>query len=240
MKTKCNSLYLYLYLYLYGFLFLISIVFVYIFWNKIVKVKRSFVEGFTWSKPTLTEFTIYQRTANPNTQFDLQMVQEQASESEAQHLFETGYWPWKKDTEYLYMDAVSKNKIVAISPQASLDFVKRVYNENAAKQLLSWNTKEGAFLLNGGINGPHTKIQCSNGKMTKTTLNGYNLWNGYKNIDTSVISDAEIPNEMPGFSFIKEPCNPCIGLENDYSCPFQLKMENDKYVSPIWQKLWNL
>ena len=52
---------------------------------------------------------------------------------------------------------------------------------------------------------------------------------------------------MPGFSFVKEPCNPCVALHDDYSCPFKLNVKesdvNDNggnKVSHFWRKLWSL
>ncbi len=121
------------------------------------------------------------------------------------------------------------------------------------KQLLSWNTKEGQFLLNGATIGNNQTIKCSpdengNSVMQKTTYNGYNLWNGYKNSSTEIIKKEDIPDEVPGFSFIDKPCNPCEPLNftntntstNAYTCPFKLNTNNDTNTSSIWSKLWNL
>ena len=100
-------------------------------------------EGFTWSKKSITDFLQFQETVNPHTQFDINIIQKQASESELQELLENGRWPWANDTKYLYMDAVYHKPIVKINPKESLDFAQRLYNDNAAKKLVSWNTKEG-------------------------------------------------------------------------------------------------
>ena len=45
----------------------------------------------------------------------------------------------------LYLDAIAQNPMVRILPQESLDNMMKVYNENAMRQILSWNTKEGDF-----------------------------------------------------------------------------------------------
>ena len=76
--------------------------------------------------------------------------------------------------------------------------------------------------------------------MKKTIYNGYNLWNGYKKINKSIIQNDELENEIPGFHFIKEPCNPCVALDNNYTCPFQIVTKNDNHVSEIWKNLWGL
>ncbi len=54
---------------------------------------------------------------------------------------------------------------------------------------------------------------------------------------------------IPGFKFLKSPCNPCEALEEspNYNCPFSLKLKKTDYkeenkdddeVSPIWKYLW--
>ena len=46
---------------------------------------------------------------------------------------------------------------------------------------------------------------------------------------------------IPGFKFLKNPCNPCVALEDpaNYNCPFQLDISgSDPSVSDIWKYLW--
>ena len=208
--------------------------------------KSKMKEGFTWSKETVQDFETFQKTVNPNTQFDLQMLQEQASEEDVHSLLDKGTWTWTPETEFLFMDAVSRNPIIKIDPAASMEFNKKVYNENAAQQLLSWNTKEGQFLLNGSLikndkNEDVGTIQCTkDGLLEKKVHTGDNLWNGYKEYETSIIPNESIPQEVNGFQFVGEPCNPCVALDRDYSCPFQISLENDTGVSSIWKKLWSI
>jgi hypothetical protein len=173
------------------------------------------------------------------------IIQNQASEEEALELFNTGYWPWSENTQYLYMDAIAKESIIRLTPGLSLQAAKKIYNENAMKKMLSWNTKEGQFLLSGGINNEKNEIKCFSDAigpsiLKKISVNGYNLWNGYKNEKITDISNENIPDEMPGFSFIGSPCNPCKALDDDYSCPFKLNVKGDDSVSDIWKLFWNL
>jgi hypothetical protein len=48
---------------------------------------------------------------------------------------------------------------------------------------------------------------------------------------------------IPGFSFLKDPCDPCQAVNNPpkYTCPFELNVRGEKKgVSPIWKHLWGL
>jgi len=207
-----------------------------------------------WSRDLITRFNTYQYTVNRNyNNYDLNIVQQQASPQEAEHLLSTGYWPWSDYLKYEFLDKIASNPIISVEPQYALDYNMKTYNETAAKQLLSWNTKEGQFLLYGANLGsthdglPNNTLKCStdendNSIMEKTTYTGMSLWNGYFNLSTEKVNDEDIPNVMPGFKFVKEPCNPCVALNspNDYSCPFQLNVKGDNSISRIWKKLWGL
>jgi len=217
-------------------------------------VGRNLVEGFIWSRNTINKFNVYQNTVNLNAnQYNMQVLQEQASEDEAKELLRTGYWPWSEDTKKQYIEGVWQNPIIKFQPDSALDYAMKLYNETAAKRLLSWNTKEGQFLLYGSSNassndGENSKkniIKCSednNPILQKTTVNGYNLFNGFKNTTTTDIAFSDIPNEMPGFSFVNGPCNPCSVLNDnlDYSCPFKLNVKGDDEISDVWKDLWSM
>ena len=261
---------------------LLLIIGVYIFYpivdkylNKLLGINK--VESFVWSRDTVKKFDLYQNTVNLNAnQFNMSVVQEQASEDEAKELFRTGFWPWSEDTKKQYVEAIWQNPIIKFDPGSALNYAMKLYNETAAKLLLSWNTKEGQFLLygandNGSANDSNNDIigiatgddllgqgqgitvdgqiskknifKCSddsNPVLQKTTVNGYNLSNGFKNTTTVDIALEDIPNEVSGFSFVNEPCNPCLPLNNiaDYSCPFKLNVKGDDEISDVWKSLW--
>jgi hypothetical protein len=199
------------------------------------------IEGFTWSKDLIGRFNTYQDSVNiNNNQFNLKIVQEQASPNEVEQLLKTGYWPWSEDIQNQYLEAVWQNPIIKFSPDHALDYAMKLYNETSAKRLMSWNVKEGEFLLYGGTNKNKNIIKCSDDTepvMQKTTFNN-NPWIGTK----INIANENIPNEMPGFTFIKEPCNPCSVLNNvpDYRCPFKLNIKGDNETSDVWKNLWQL
>ena len=221
----------------------------------------SFVEGFTntntnnnntitinpWSKDLIKRFKIYQETVSINNyQYNMLILQQQATASEAEQLLATGYWPWSEDLKRQYQEAVSRSSLIKIDSEAALDDAMKIYNQNAAKLLLAFNAKEGKFMLYVTTNGHNDTIRCSSDMKTsvlqKTVFDGYNLWNGYKNTTTTTIKNEDIPSQVKGFSFVNGPCNPCSAINDnpDYSCPFKLNMPNGDDISPIWADLWHL
>jgi hypothetical protein len=224
--------------------------------NKYLSNSIDLKEGFVWSRDTVKKFNVYQNTVNlNNNQFNMEVVQEQASEDEAKEMMKTSYWPWSEDTKKQYVEAVWSNPIIKFQPEAALDYAMKLYNETAAKRLLSWNTKEGQFLLYGGTNdadnssendritvtGTKNIIKCSDDRhpvLQKKIYNDRMLWPS----STENIKNEDIPNQMPGFSFVKGPCNPCSVLNDnpDYSCPFQLNVKGDNETSDVWKNLWNI
>ena len=213
-----------------------------------------------WSPDLIKRFNIYQTTISKNiTHFDLEILQKQATPLEVEQLLETGYWPWPEELQNEYLNKVLYNKIIKIEPKYALDYAMKTYNRNAARELLAWNSKEGQFLLYGGISGTSEKseksgtsekslekntIKCStdsngNSVMEKTVFNGMNLWNGY---NTYVVKPEDIPKEMPGFTFVNNPCDPCVALNSpgDFSCPFKLNIKGDDSISNPWKSLWGI
>jgi hypothetical protein len=224
--------------------------------NSIFGFQNYYQNYIPWSTDLIKRFNIYQSTMKKNIiQFNLEQLQKQASPEEAELYLKTGYWYWPEDLKQLYIDKIWQNPIIKIEPQYVLNYAMSIYNQNAIRQLLAWNTKEGKFLLYGGDLGVsdgmpkdiHNTIKCStdsnnNSFMEKKVYRGFNLWNGYLNMTKSVVKPEDIPKEMPGFSFIKSPCNPCNVFNNpaDFSCPFYLNIKGDKSVSLPWKQLWNL
>lgn len=208
-----------------------------------------------WSPELIKRFNIYQTSINTNSnQFNLDQLQRQATPEEVEEYLTTGFWPWPDDLKNLYIEKVWANPIIKIDPQFALNYAMRLYNQNAVRELLAWNTKEGQFLLYGGDLGvsdgmpknTRNSIKCSNSidnsQMEKKVYTGMNLWNGYMNTTTTIVKPEDIPKEMPGFSFVKGPCNPCIALNSngDFSCPFKLNVKGDDSISEPWKQLWNL
>ena len=225
-------------------------------------VKNSIKLGFQnyntkpWSPDLIKRFNIYQTTVNKNSnQFDLEQLQKQASPEEVEEYLKTGSWNWPDDLKNLFIEKVWNNTIIKIEPQYALNYAMKIYNQNAIRELLAWNSKEGHFLLYGGDLGVsdgmpknvHNTIMCStdsanNSVMQKKVYTGMNLLNGYMNSTTTNVNPEDIPKEMPGFSFVKFPCNPCVALNSpgDFTCPFKLNVKGDDSTSEPWKQLWGL
>jgi hypothetical protein len=215
-------------------------------------------EGFTeWSSQLKSDFIKFENTYNPNFQFDLNIIQKQASPEEVEYLIKNNKWPWSDSVKAMYKDAIMRNSTISMDPGVAMDVAQTIYNETAVKEMLSWNSKEGAFLLTGVTIG-NTKglpdnvnniIRCGlpNGVdgdavMEKTMNVGYDGINGSMIQNVTEVSNADIPGLVPGFKFLKDECNPCLALNDppDYSCPFSLNVGDGGEVSTIWKNLWGL
>lgn len=246
--------------YSYSIILIIIIIILIILFNSYIK--KSNINGFqlyyteNWSKDLIKRFNKYQTTVNKHVaQYNLDILQRQASPEEAEEYLLTGLWPWPEDLKYLYTEQIWSNPIIKIDPAIALNYARKIYNQNAVRELLAWNTKEGHFLLYGSDIGVsdgmpkniHNTIKCStdsvdNSNLEKKVYTGMNLWNGYMNFTKTNINPQDIPNEVPGFSFINQPCNPCVALNSpaDFSCPFKLNVKGDDSISEPWKQLWNL
>jgi hypothetical protein len=94
-------------------------------------------EGFTWSQDEITNFLQVQNTTNPQTVYDPNQLQKYASPSEVEIFLQDGKWPWSKDTQNLYTDAVLTNPYVREYKTIGLDSARKVYNEQAIKYILN-------------------------------------------------------------------------------------------------------
>jgi hypothetical protein len=208
-----------------------------------------------WSSTLVDEFVNFQKTLNPNVTYDMAIVQKQATTDEVAYLFKNNKWPWSDKLQSLYKEAIAQNSFLHVDPGISMIDAQQIYNETAMKEMLSYNTKEGTFLLYGATVG-HNKnlpsnindtIMCStNAKgdsiLEKIVYNGYDSIYGNLNTTVTEIDYKDLPNQVNGFKFLGTPCNPCVALKSspEYTCPFALNTGNGYDVSPIWQMLWNI
>ena len=244
--------------YNYKFLLLILLVVSILIFNSYSKKIDGFQNSnIKWSPDLIQRFIKYQQTVNENnTQFDLDILQKQATPEEAEEMLRTGYWPWPDDLKKQYIDNVWASPIIKIEPQYALDYAMKIYNEDTVREMLAWNTKEGHFLLYGGDIGVtdglpknvRNTIKCStdmndNSVMQKKVYTNMNYWNGYTGETVTTVEPANIPKEMPGFNFVNGPCNPCVALNSpgDFSCPFKLNVkEKGNDISDVWKTLWDV
>lgn len=184
-----------------------------------------YIEGFEngWNNQLINEFLSYQNIYNPHYIFDMNIIKKQVTAHEARQYLKNGEWYWPREIEIIYKDMIERNNIPNHSYFA-MKHAKRIYNKVAIQEILSWNTKEGKFILNGA-----NKIKCN--------INGQIKYNNH------LIPPQELPSLLNGFQFIKEPCNPCEILQEDvpnYNCPFTINTGNGNKVSPIWAYLWGM
>lgn len=210
------------------------------------------------TKQKVLEFLQLQSTINPQKVFDMDILEQQASQEELDYFLKHEQWPWSPKVVALYQQAVSANPYVRTLPDLATQEARAVFNEKAILRLLSYQTKEGQLLLNGVLLDPKADalpsgfgefpyssglaerpsdvIQCNwdKGRLERTTPDGKTYPVDYKKLESI----------LPGFSFVNEkPCNPCValGAEPSYSCPFQIKVQDKSpTISSVWRYLWRL
>jgi hypothetical protein len=112
--------------------------------------KGDLKEGFKWNEKSTKDFLLIENSINSNTIFDVNMIQKnQASQEEIDYFNKHGRWPWSQKVKSLFMEAINKNPFIRTWPQDSLNTAMTIYNEAAITRILSYQTKEGEFLLNG-------------------------------------------------------------------------------------------
>jgi len=226
-------------------------------------VRGLFPEGYPvpknliWPENIIADFIKFQKIHNPNLRFDLDIIQKQANVSEVQELLKHGKWPWSSAVQEMYKRAIQENNIINTEPGASMNNAQTVYNQTAILELLSWNSKEGSFLINGAVIGHNDDmpeninnlVRCGTSNsgsgdisMYKIEYTGYNGIYGNMNSKVTPVNNADLPSVLNGFKFLGSECNPCVALNNpaDYSCHFSLNTGNGAEVSSVWQKLWGV
>lgn len=108
-------------------------------------------EGFTWSTKSITDFTKLQNTLNPHVVFDTNKIQQQASQEEVNYFLQNQMWPWSQEVQELYKESVMNNQYIQINPEDAVNQARQIYNQQIILEIISWQKKEGQFLLNGVI-----------------------------------------------------------------------------------------
>lgn len=209
-----------------------------------------------WSADLIQRFTHFEETSNPLLKFDIDVIQSQANPSEVKYLLKNGYWPWSSDIQKMYQDAAAQSFTVRGNLGSSMNESQKIYSQTAMLELLSWNTKEGTFLLLGATisnsknmpNNVNNVVRCSSkgadghSSMEKVIYTGYDSINGSLQSTVTPVKNEEIPLLVNGFKFVGSDCNPCMALDDpaNYSCPFSLNTGSGPSISPVWQKLWGL
>lgn len=224
-------------------------------------------EGFTWTPQSTQNFLQIQNTINRQKIFDINIQKSQASQEEVNYFNKNEMWPWSQKTIKLYENAIKKNPFIRTLPDDSVNYARTIYNEAAILRILSYQTKEGQFLLNGVIVNNSINnipsgfgdfalseekgddiIKCNmkdsnNATLERITYTGKGVIFGEQMYKTTPVDYTNLEKEVRGFSFLNKPCNPCgaINKNPDYSCPFKLNLKNQtSFISEVWQKLWGV
>ena len=229
---------------MYGIIISLILIILYRF-QKLSSNPNKFKENFT--QDSTREFLLIQNSINPDIIFDLNMIQNQASQQELDYFNTHGIWPWSQETKDMYVEALNTNPYIRTYSPNELPYVMKIYNESAIKEILFNQSNEGQALLNGvlvpnettnsleelpngfgefaynsGLQEDRTKnvIKCNltNELLERTVYTGKG---GIFGEQTSIVNPVDYNNLesiIPGFNFIDEPCNPCTSA---YSCHFQ-------------------
>jgi len=134
----------------YSLLALLVVIVLYRF-SQFNNPSSSLKEGFTWSQQSTTDFLKLQDTLNPHVVFDTNKIQQQASQEEVDYFLENQLWPWSQEVQDLYKESVMNNQYIQINPEDAVNQARQIYNQQIILEIISWQKKEGQFLLNGVI-----------------------------------------------------------------------------------------
>jgi len=128
----------------------------------LMRFSRLSKEGFT-NQSELTFLNI-ESTINRQNIFDMGIINQQASQEELDYFNEHGMWPWSDEVIKLFNELQDKNPYVRTIPDDATIHARTIYNQAAILRLLSYQTKEGQFLLNGVlVKNPQSVEELPNG-----------------------------------------------------------------------------
>jgi hypothetical protein len=111
-----------------------------IFWFIIDIFKYVFVlskEGFELSDESVNLFIKQQHLINPQIIFDTTKLKNQVNQHDLDYFLKNGIWYWSDKVKNLYKSASEHNPYIRTSPEDSLNYAQKIYNQNAIQQVLS-------------------------------------------------------------------------------------------------------
>lgn len=203
---------------------------------------------FKWTDNMLFNFLTIQKLINPEIVFDTNIIQQQVTQNEMNFFFKNKYFYWGEDTKQKYMDFINHHPSIRIFAKDALNKAQTIYNENAILQLLYTQSKEGKFLIYGGkpisyaekdadadavadygyksgLQGENERIVCGENKNKDFLLQKIVKKPNKSGINETVVTDLndnDLENEILGFKFLKNKCNPCLNLIDNTKCAFLL------------------
>jgi len=196
----------------------------------------------TWKPETVYNYLLTQKTNNENIIYDPVILQQNATQEEADFFLTNGYWPWSQETKDEYIKILDKNTIVRNFAPKSVDTDQKIYPEKTIQEILAFNTPEGKFVLqdtisnekenqerasnrgmgifgftSGLLNPSSNKIVGCRKLRSDQTDQPYLITPGkgtYSQVlpKARKLDYAEIPELINGFEFTNGPCNPCTIL----------------------------
>lgn len=190
-------------------------------------------EGFTvtptsYSTQTVQSFTNYLKSKNINDSVIKTTITDYEAvgvpEASINSYISTGKWPYSKEFTSAYLKSSSKNKM------EDLNLPEEIVVKNVAK-------------LQGNMS--LSSLRPFN-LMCKTDASGNSIGEGIYTIKNSqpdeYVSGDDLLIKAPGFTFLKEECNPCDILNNEYDCPFSVPGSDKKPLLPnsMLRYVWNI
>ena len=210
--------------------------------------------GNTHDEPFTTEsetkFLDIQKTINPNIQFNMTEIDKQVSQEDLDNFIKNGYWTWSVQTQRLYKTALSTNPYVkSEDTDKAMKKAQTIYNEQIIIQILSSQTPEGRFLMNGmnvmsempdsGFGNYPYEVELKE-QEPEATVRCYQADDSGKfsltDKDKKTIDYNQLESIVPGFKFINGACDPCDALNQNYTCPFKVTDQ----TSDVWSHVWGL
>ena len=195
---------------------------------------------FQWTSQLLFDFLTIQKLINPGIVFDTNIIKQQVSTNEMKFFFQNKYFYWSDDTKQKYMVFINNNPSIRSFANDALNKAQTIYNENAILQLLYTQSKEGKFLIygrvpsttakteyaygyNSGLQSENERFVCGENKNKEFLLQKIvNTQNEFGLTETKVtdLNNNDLENEISGFKFLKDKCNPCLNLIDNKKCEF--------------------
>lgn len=217
-------------------------------------------EGFT--EDSTNQFLRLQQTVNPQLVYDMSNLAQQVSQSELDNYLQDGTWKWSEDVEDLYRESVKKNPYVRSNVElGDIEDASKIYNEKVMMDILALQNKEGQLLASGmtvldvdkierdglgsysmssglqPFNVGDSVIKCDGSQgMEQVKYVGQESTFATPLYEKSILKNEELEKVIPGFKFTSGVCNPCSGLDGDYSCPFTV--DSFGGTSNVWKYLW--
>jgi hypothetical protein len=217
-------------------------------------------EGFT--EDSTNHFLRLQQTVNPQLVYDMSNLAQQVNQSDLDNYLQDGTWKWSEDVQDLYRESVKKNPYVRSNVElGDIEDASKIYNEKVMMDILALQNKEGQLLASGmtvlGVdkverdglgsysmssglqpfNVGDSVIKCDGSQgMEQVKYVGQESTFATPLYEKSILKNEELEKVIPGFKFTSGVCNPCSGLDGDYSCPFTV--DSFGGTSNVWKYLW--